>query len=273
MRAAAAGPLAELLRYRHLLVTLTWRDIRVRYKQSLLGIVWAMAMPLSMMLVFTFVFTRAVAAPVLGDMQVPYPLFAFVGLVPWMFFSTSLTSCVNSLVANRNLITKVYFPREVFPLSSVGSGFADYLVAMSVLLGLMAYYRFSGQWSVSLGPSLVVLPIVLGIQIVLTVGLGLMLSMANLFYRDVKHLVSIGIQLAMFISGVVIPVPTDGSTLAYVLSLNPMVPLMLAYRDCMLLGHWPDVGGLGYAATVAMAWLVIGWFSFRKASTKFAECI
>ncbi|MCH9034879.1 MAG: ABC transporter permease [Planctomycetes bacterium] len=132
----------ELYRYRELLLSLTWRDVRIRYKQSMLGIGWAVLMPLSMMLVFTFVFTRAIDARSVLNVDMPYALFAYTGLVPWTFFSAGLNGCVNSLVANRNLVTKVYFPREVFPLACIGSSLVDFFIASTVLVGLMGYFHF-----------------------------------------------------------------------------------------------------------------------------------
>ncbi len=266
----AAG---ELWRYRQLLVSLTWRDLRVRYKQSWLGIAWAVLLPLSTMLVFTFVFTRAIPAQAVLPGHMPYALFAYTGLVPWAFFSMGLSGAVNSLVANRNLVTKVYFPREVFPLSSIGSAFADFCIAMTVLAGLMAYFHLRGEWVFRLHVTLLFLPVVVAVQAALTIGLGMMLAMANLFYRDVRQLFSVAIQLWMFLSAVVIPVPTDGSRLAFVISFNPLVPLMNAYRDCVVHGRWPDPGGFLYATVVALVFLIVGWIVFRRASFRFAECI
>lgn len=267
----AAGP--ELLRYRQLLLSLTWRDLRVRYKQSVLGIGWAVLLPLSMMLVFTFVFTRAIDATAILQVDMPYALFAYIGLVPWTFFSMSLSSCVNSLVANRNLVTKVYFPREVFPLSCVASSFVDFCIAMTVLVGLMAYFHLSGKWPFTPHWSLLFLPVVVLVQIMLTIGIGMLLAMANLFYRDVRQVFSVVIQLWMFISAVVIPVPRDGSLLARALAVNPLVPIIGAYRDCVVHGRWPEPGPFLYATIVAVVLLVGGWICFRRASFKFAECI
>ena len=274
MRAlAATNALSELLRYRQLLLSLTWRDVRVRYKQSLLGIGWAVLLPLSMMLVFTFVFTRAIDAASVLDVNMPYALFAYTGLVPWMFFSMSLGGCVNSLVANRNLVTKVYFPREVFPLSSIASSFVDFCMAMTVLGGLMVYFHLRSDWTFVPHMALLFLPVVILVQIVMTVGLGMLLAMANLFYRDVRQVFSVAIQLWMFVSAVVVPVPQDGSTLARLIALNPLVPLISAYRDCIIHGQWPDTGGFVYAASVAVGLLMGGWYCFRRASFRFAECI
>ncbi len=263
----------DWLRYRHLLWSLTWRDIRVRYKQSLLGVAWAILMPLSMMMVFTFVFTRAIQASSLMAVDMPYALFAYTGLVPWTFFSMSLMGCVNSLVANRNLVTKVYFPREVFPLSCVASGLVDFGIAMSVLVALMGYFHMTGEWEFVLHPSLLFVPVIVLVQVLFTIGLGMLLGMANLFYRDVRQIAGVGVQLLMFVSAVVVPVPKDDSILSLILSLNPLVPLIGAYRDCIVYGHLPAAGGFLYACATAMVFFVCGWMIFRRASYRFAECI
>lgn len=263
----------ELLRYRHLLYSLTWRDIRVRYKQSLLGIAWAVLFPLSMMLVFTFVFTRAIDASSVLHVDMPYALYAYTGLVPWAFFSVSLGSCMQSLVANRNLVTKVYFPREVFPLSCVASAFVDFCIAMAVLVGLMVYFSLVGEWVFTPHWALLFLPVVVLVQIMLTIGIGMLLAMANLFYRDVRQVFGITIQLWMFVSAVVVPVPQDGSLLARVISFNPLVPIISAYRDCVIHGRWPAAGPFLYATVVTVVLLVTGWVCFRRASFRFAECI
>lgn len=269
----ATRALAELIRYRELLLSLTWRDLRVRYKQSVLGIGWAILLPLSMMLVFTFVFTRAINATSVLRMDMPYALYAYTGLVPWTFFSVSLGSCVTSLVANRNLVTKVYFPREVFPLSCVASSFVDFCIAMSVLIGLMGYFHWSGQWTFVAHATLLFIPLVVVVQVVLTIGIGMFLAMANLFYRDVRQVFSVVIQLWMFVSAVVVPVPQDGSWLARLIAVNPLVPLFGAYRDCIIHGRWPCTSSFLYTTVVALIVLVTGWFCFRRASYRFAEYI
>ncbi len=263
----------DIHRIRELLIALAWRDVRVRYKQSVLGIAWAVALPLLMMLLFTFVFTRAIDGSSLLGLRIPYPLYAFVGLVPWTFFSSSLTGCVNSLVANRNLVTKVCFPREVFPLSSVAAAFVDFAVAMVVLAGLMVCFSLRGEFAFVPSVSLLLVPLLVMIQIALTVGLGLLLSMANLFYRDVRLVSSAVVQLWMFISAVVVPVPRDGSVLARVIAFNPLVPLMDGYREAILYGRTPAGGGLFYAGAVAAVCLLGGWMWFRRMSYRFAECI
>lgn len=264
---------AEIGRMVDLTVALTWRDLRVRYKQSVLGAAWAVLLPLSMMALFTFVFTRAMDVQTVWGLRTPYALYAFAGLVPWTFFSASLTSCVGSLVANRNLVTKVYFPREVFPLSSVATALADFAVALLALLVLMLYYHARGEWAMAAGWGWAMLPLVLVIQITLTIGLGLLLAMGNLFYRDVRPVFGVVVQLWMFVSGVVVPIPRDGSMTAKVLALNPVAPLIEGYRACLLEGRIPDAGGLVYGGVVATALLVGGWIAFRRAAFRFAECI
>jgi lipopolysaccharide transport system permease protein len=273
VRALAMTAVAsDLMRYRQLLFSLTWRDIRIRYKQSMLGIGWAILLPLSMMLIFTFVFTKAIDTSSVLKVDMPYALFAYLGLVPWTFFSVALSGCVNSLVANRNLVTKVYFPREVFPLSCVASSFVDFVIALSVLAGLIGYFHLSGDWVFRPHAAILFVPVVVAVQVVMMVGIGMMLSMANLFYRDVRQVFGVTIQLLMFISNVVVPVPRQG-LLGEVLALNPLVPLIGAYRDCVIHGRLPDATGFVYATVFAFAALILGWMCFRKASYRFAECI
>jgi ABC-type polysaccharide/polyol phosphate export permease len=264
---------AELLRYRQLLWSLTWRDLQVRYRQSLLGIAWAVLIPLSTTLVFTFVFTRAVN--VVGSMGIdmPYVVFAYLGLVPWTFFSTSLNGCVNSLVANRALVTKVYFPREVFPLSAIGSAFVDFCVAGAVLVALVGCFRAFTAWNYRPPATLLLLPVVVCVQMALTTGLGMLLAMANLFFRDVRQVFGVAINLWMFVTCVVYPLPTDGSKLGRIVAANPMTPIIEAYRDCVVHGRWPFTKRFLLAAVLSMAVLGFGWWCFRRQAHRFAECI
>lgn len=264
---------SELARLREILISLAWRDLRVRYKQSLLGLAWAVLLPVSMMLIFTFVFTRAIDGMRVLNVRMPYALYAFAGLVPWTFLTSSLSGCVNALVANRNLVTKVYFPREAFPLSCIVVSFVDFLIASGVLVLLMGYFHVTGAWRFTPGAPLLLLPVVLIVQIALTIGVGMLLAMGNLFYRDVRPVYGVAIQLLMFISAVVVPVPNDGSRLARIMSFNPLAPIMSAYRDCLLHGRWPDGGPFLYACGFSFVALTVGWYFFRRASYRFAECI
>lgn len=266
-------PVVEVWDSRHLLCSLTVRELRIRYKQSVLGITWAVFVPLSMMMLFTFVFTRVVRVTDQMDLGMPYALFAYAGLVPWTFFATGLNGCVNSLVSNRNLVTKVYFPREVLPLSCIGSALIDFCVASTVLVGLAAYFHFFSDWSLETGVGLLFLPLVLAVQITLMVGIGFLLAMANLFYRDVRQLFVVLIQLWMFATNVVYPLPGDDSWLGRLVSLNPMTPVIASFRDCLLYGRVPDPLALGYSAVVAVLVLIFGWVCFHRAAFRFAERI
>lgn len=269
---SAQGTLKELFHYRNLLFTLTWRDLRVRYKQSLLGLTWAILLPLTMTAIFAFVFSRSITLSA-NDAKLPYALYALAGLAPWTFFSGSLSNCVNVLVANRNLITKVFFPREVFPLSCVLSALVDFLIACVVLASLMLYFQLTGQWTFSPSASLLFLPLLLAIQIALTIGVGLILSMTNLFYRDVRQVFTMAIQLLMFVSSVVIPAPRGDSLPATILRLNPLVPLIDSYRACLLHAQVPSAANLWHISIAAAMFLLIGWVSFRRMSFRFAEYV
>ena len=263
----------ELVSYRHLLVSLAWRDLRVRYKQTMLGMGWAVLMPLALMLIFTFVFTRAVTVLEIKELSMPYALFAYTGLVPWTFFSASLTGCVNSLVANRNLVTKINFPREVFPLSCIGSSLADFTVAASLVVALGGYFHLSGDWTMELHRSMLMLPVVLCVQLIFTVGLGLFLAMGNLFYRDVRQLFTVGIQLWMFVTCVLYPLPTSGTLFARLVWLNPMTPIISAYRGCLLGAESLWTVHFIYAVLVACLTCAGGLICFRRSAYRFAECI
>lgn len=256
----------EVWAARHLLWSLAWRDVMVRYKQSVLGIGWAMFVPLIMMLLFTFVFTRIV--PVKTD--VPYAIFAYCGLLPWTFFSASTTAAVNSLVANRALVTKIYAPAEVFPLSSIGASFIDFLVGGIVLAGLMAYFLLTGaaitvSWTVVL-----VVPIIL-VQILFTAGVSFFLATGNLFFRDVRYVYNVLVTLWMFASSVIYPMKVDDPTVQAVLNLNPMTPILDAYRDVLLRGLMPEWRAFGYATAVAVVSLILGWIVLYRMQHRFAE--
>ncbi|MEK6676068.1 MAG: ABC transporter permease [Planctomycetota bacterium] len=259
----------QWIAFRELLWNLTWRDIRVRYRQTMLGIAWAVLSPLSMMVIFTFVF----GGTQVSTEGIPYALYAYCGLAPWAFFANSLNGAANSIVAHRSLVTKVYFPREVFPLSCVAGALVDFCISLMLLFGLMAYFARFGGHAPRIGSALLMLPVVIVVQILLTVGLGLLVSMANLFYRDVRSILALALQLGLFVSAVVVPLPSRGSTAYALLSWNPMVSLMQSYRDCLLHGRWPEFGGLTYAAAVGVVVVGVSAWLFRRASPRFAECV
>ena len=171
--------MSQLWLYRDLLFQLVRREIVVRYRHSIMGVAWALLQPLGMMLLFTFVFTRAVSLSVIDDLGVPYPLFVYVGVLPWTLFATGLSGAISSLVSHRNLVTKVYFPQQILPLTSIVSALFDFFVASVVLVGLVIYYNFTTDWSFALTPKLLMLPAVLVVQVLLMLGLGLWLALAN----------------------------------------------------------------------------------------------
>src|SRR5689334_19659110 len=214
---------SEILRYRGLLGMLAWRDIRVRYKQSLLGVAWAFLMPLINALVIYAIFTFG---PVnLSDPSklrgMPYMLFVLSGIVAWGFFAGTITSSMDCLTRNSRLVTKIYFPREVFPLASMIGAFVDFCFAALIVVPFYIYYASKGQ--VEATPTLLLIPFILLIEAIFAVGLSLILSMANLFFRDVKYVMTFVLQMWFFATNVVYPITFDQHpNLRWVASLNPM---------------------------------------------------
>lgn len=269
--------LVLLWRYRELMWMLAWRDIRVRYKHSILGAAWAVLPPLAMMLIFAFVFGTVAdlnRQRLTGHPSMPYSLFAFSGLVPWMFLANGLSSATISLVANRQLVTKIYFPREVFPISCLISSFIDFLVSSALLVVLAIYFHFQHNgWSYEFHPSIVFLPVVIIVQLLFMGGMSLMLSMANLFYRDVNFLFRALVQLWMFVTCVVYQLESSTGWKRAVIQLNPMTPIIRAYRDCLIFGRWPFDWSFLHASVVSLLLFVVGWHWFRRKEYDFAEYI
>lgn len=262
----------ELWAYRDLLFQLVRRDVVVRYRHSVMGVSWALLQPLGMMLLFTFVFTRAVSLGAIQELGVPYPLFVYLGVLPWTLFAMGLTGCVQSLTSHRDLVTKIYFPQQVLPLTAIASAFFDFCVASVVLVGLVVYYDMTTGWSFEIRAVLAMLPVVVAVQLVLMVGLGLWLALGNLWYRDVKYLFGVGIQMWMFLTNVLYPLPSDGSVALGVLTtINPMVPIISAYRDIVISGQAPAPVPLMTAAVVAVGLSASGWAMYRGLEGRFAE--
>ncbi len=253
---------AEQIQYRDLLWQMTRRDLILRYKQSVMGFGWAVFMPLVNTVVFSVIFTRV--API--DSGMPYPLFAFCGLLTWNFFASSMKFAVNSMISNINLVTKVYFPREIFPVSAVLVSLVDLAVASVVLVGLMVWYKVGVQWTLFL------LPIVMLVEILFCCAVGLLLSMANLFYRDVKYLFEIVLTVWMFVTCVVYPVELVKGKAGILMMLNPMTPIIDAYRDVLIRGSVPG-RMFAFSAVFSVFFLLIAWLSFHRTEFKFAENI
>lgn len=254
---------SELVDSRELLLSVIRRDLTVRYKQSALGIAWALFVPVVSMAVFTVVFTRV--APL--DTEVPYPVYVYAGLLPWTFFASALQSATNALTGNVGLVTKVYCPREVFPLAAVAVAFVDFLVASVVMGILMAYYDVGLSWTAGL------IPIVIGVQVLFTVGLGLLLSMGNLYFRDVRYLVGVLLTIWMFSTSVVYPVERVGGRLGELLQINPMTPIIDAYRQLLLEGELPLTMPFGLSVLVALTVFLFSWSTFHRLEPRFAEVI
>jgi lipopolysaccharide transport system permease protein len=253
----------EQLEYRELLVQMIRRDILLRYKQAVMGVGWALFMPVINTAIFSLIFTRVV--PI--DTGLPYPVFAYCGLLAWNFFASALRFSVASLTGDSNLVTKVYFPREIFPFSAVVVSLADFAVGFVVLAGLMLYYRIAP------GPALLALPLVIVIHVIFTTGVAVMLAMANLFYRDVKYLFEVMITIWMFMTSVLFPIQLIDGRIGWFLLLNPMTPIIDSYRAVILLGQWPSVQTLLPTAIIAVLTLAIGWLIFHRAESSFAENI
>jgi ABC-type polysaccharide/polyol phosphate export permease len=253
----------EQFEYRELLYQLTKRDVLIRYKQAMMGFGWAVFMPLINTAVFSVIFTRV--APLHVD--VPYPLFAFLGLLTWNFTASSLRFAVNALTGNISLVTKVYCPREVFIVSAVIVSLIDTLVGAIVLVALMAYYRIGPGWAI------VYLPSVILIQIGFTAAVGLFLSMANLFYRDVKYLFELVVTVWMFATSVLYPSSMVTGKAGLVLRLNPMTAIIDGYRDVLLYGRSPFTASFAWTALAAFLLLVVSGIVFHRAEFKFAESV
>jgi ABC-type polysaccharide/polyol phosphate export permease len=253
----------EQVEYRELTYQMTMRDLRLRYKQSVMGFGWAIFMPVVNTIIFSVVFTRIARV----ETPVPYPIFAYTGLLCWNFFSMSLKFAVISLTANANLVSKVYFPREIFPLSAVLVCLVDFAVAAAVLAGLMVWY------GVPLQASLLFLPLIVAVHVVFTAGIALLLAMSNLFFRDVKYLFEIVITMWMFASSTVYPVDQVEGRLGAVLRMNPMTGIIESYRSVILYGTLPDP--VWFAGTAALAFTVflLSWVAFHRAEFRFAENI
>jgi ABC-type polysaccharide/polyol phosphate export permease len=251
----------EQIEFRELLLQVTVRDLRLRYKQTIMGFGWALFMPIVNTAVFSVIFTRV--API--DVGVPYPVFAFCGLLVWNFFASTLRVSVNSLTGNISLVTKVYFPREILPLSAMFVAFVDQIVGSIVLVGLMVYYDIGAT------PMLLCLPVVMIVQMAFTFGISLMLAMANLFFRDVKYLFEVLIVVWMFATSVLYPIQLLGGKAARVAQINPMTPIIDGYRDVLLFGRSPFDSAFALAAVIAVICLGAGWLVFHRAEYRFAE--
>ncbi len=256
--------LKELWYYRELLYFFTWRDLKVRYKQTAIGVLWSILQPLITMVVFTIFFGKLAQIPSDG---VPYPVFVYVGLLFWQFFSDALGETSNSLLANKAIVTKVYFPRLLLPISTVFTKLVDFLIASVILVGLMIYYGYTPH----LGGFLI-LPLLLILTFMTAVGLGLFLSSVNVKYRDVRYALPFFIQLLLFVTPVIYPASIAGAY-SKILALNPMMGIIQSARAA-LLGTTPINWALILASFIGCSVIfIIGITYFKKTERYFADII
>jgi ABC-type polysaccharide/polyol phosphate export permease len=263
MRLLFRDVVREQVEFRDLFIQMVTRDLLLRYKQTVMGFGWALLMPLLNTIIFSIVFMRV--APV--QTPVRYPLFAYCGLLAWNFTASSLRFAVTSLTANTTLVTKVYFPREVFPFAAVAVSLVDTAVASVVLVGMMAYYGAAPSYTMAW------LPLVVAVHVAFTTALALLLSMANLFYRDVKYLFEVVLTVWMFASAVVYPVDAVVGWAGVVMRANPMTGIVDAYRNVVLYGTAPDPISFGAAAAIAVVLFPASWLLFHRLEFQFAELV
>lgn len=256
----------DLWRYRELFYFLAWRDILVRYKQTIIGIAWALIRPFLTMVVFTVVFGKIAKLP--SEAGAPYPILVFAAMLPWQFFANSLSECSNSLITNANLISKVYFPRLIVPTSAVIVSFVDFMISGMILLGLMAWYDFVPSWRI------MTLPLFIGIAFMASMGVGLWLASLNVKYRDFRYVVPFIVQFGLYISPVGFSSSLVPEGWRFIYSLNPMVGVIDGFR-------WAILGGEsklylpGFTLSLGLVALLFtsGIWYFRKVERIFADVI
>ncbi len=255
----------ELWQFRELIYFLAWRDVKVRYKQTLLGAAWAVLQPLAMMVIFTIFLGRVAPAQ---DAAVPYPLFVFTGLLSWTLFAAAITGAGNSVVGSERLITKIYFPRLAMPFAAIGAPLIDFAIAFAMLIGLMLWF---GVWP---APGMMLVPAVLVLTLVAGIGVGTLLAALNVAFRDVKHVIPFLMQLWLFATPTIYMQP-DPATFAgwrMLLLANPMIGLVSAFRG-LSLGMPIDWQQAGVSAAIALLLFTAGCFYFRRVEDTFADVI
>jgi lipopolysaccharide transport system permease protein len=253
----------ELWAYRELLWVLVGRDIRVRYQQAVLGAGWAILRPFLTMVIFSVVFGHLAGIPSDGY---PYPVFVYAGLLPWTFFAAALSTSGNSVVGSANLISKVYFPRMIIPLSSIGAGVVDLLIASAILLLMMLWYGVG--WSLHL----LAAPVLILALVITALGIGTLLSALTVTYRDFIHLTPFLVQIWMYVTPVIFPVGLVPEPWQWLLYLNPMTGLVEGFRSAFL-GKPFDLPGIGISLTIGAVLLAAGVAYFEKVERRFADII
>ena len=260
---SAPVDLKSLWAYRELFYFLTWRDVKVRYKQTALGAAWAVIQPLFTVVIFSIFFGKLAGMPSDG---VPYPLFAYAAVLPWTFFSNAVAKSGNSLVGSANLITKVYFPRMIIPATAVAAGLVDLVIAFAILVVLMIYYGVGMTWSLMMAPALVVM------TALLAVAVGMWASALNVKYRDIHHALPFAIQLTMFATPIIYPVSIVPQRWRWTLNLNPLVGIIEGYRAAFFGRpfHW---AALAASAAITFTLLVYAAYHFKRVERTFADVV
>lgn len=253
-----------LFQHRDLLLLWTLRTVKARYQQSVLGGLWAILQPVAAVAIFSVIFTFFVPVNTRG---IPYVIFSYTAMVPWTLFSTSITDMVDSLVSNMNLVSKIYFPREILPIAALFARLLDFGIASIVFIALMLYFRIPAYL-----PAYLFLPIILIIQLLLALGLGLMGSALNVFYRDLKHIFALGLQIWFYATPIIYPVSSVPSSLHTAYFLNPMAGAIEAYRDVLLDQSLPGNYLILSAASAIVIFLVGYWF-FKRVEFQFADVV
>jgi lipopolysaccharide transport system permease protein len=253
----------EIWMHRELLIFLIWRDVKIRYRQTLFGGLWAVFQPLAGMAVFTLLFNRLAH---IGSDSVPYPIFAFAGLICWTLFANGVSLCSNSLIGNQQLISKIYFPRIFIPLGSIGALLLDLILNLFLMAGFMAYYR----WPPSL--NLMWLPLFLLLTLLTTCGIGFILSAMNVRFRDVKYVLPYLLQMWFFVTPVIYPNSFVPNRFQLLMALNPMTGVVSGFRHS-LLGTEARWEFIALSSLISISLFVVGLFSFRRMETYFADVI
>ena len=257
---------ADLWRYRELFLILAWRDISVRYKQTIIGILWAIIRPFLTMVVFTVIFGRIAKLP--SDGSAPYALLVFAAMLPWSLFSNALSESSNSLVSNSNLIGKVYFPRLIIPAATLVTAFIDFLISFIILIGMMLYYRFTPGWQMLLLPSFIIL------ALLASLGPGLWITALNVKYRDFRYIIPFVVQFGLYVSPVGFSSNIVPEQWRMLYSLNPMVGVIDGFRWCILGGNSPIYSpGFLLSLAIIIFFLLMGVSYFRKTEKTFADLI
>jgi lipopolysaccharide transport system permease protein len=256
----------DLWRYRELFAILAWRDITVRYKQTFIGVAWALIRPLLTMVVFTVIFGKLAKLPSQGD--APYPILVFAGMLPWQFFSSALSSCSESLISNANLLTKVYFPRLIVPAAAVITSFVDFLISFAILAGLMVWFRWWPTWR------LLTLPLWVAVAFAASMGAGLWLASLNVQYRDFRYVVPFLVQFGLYVSPVGFSSAIVPKQWHLLYALNPMVGVIEGFRWAII-GQGSMLNPLGFWLSMAITTLLLitGVRQFRRMEKRFADVI